>query len=94
MRSSVMMRIGTTRTQSLQLERIPDVSFHASFNCFSTFLPQCRLVLSVTKFLRLIALNDEEGRQISSMLTLLSLHLRLLGEVLKMDETIGLQNSS
>ncbi|KAK8610653.1 hypothetical protein V6N13_081809 [Hibiscus sabdariffa] len=108
MRSLVMMRIGTTRTQSLQLERIPNVSFHSRFNYFSAFLHQCRLVPSVTKFLRLIsfhccgrkrklllsiALNDEEGRRISSMVTLLSLHLRLLGEVLIMDEAIGLQNS-
>ncbi|KAK8610884.1 hypothetical protein V6N13_082040 [Hibiscus sabdariffa] len=42
MRSSVMIRTGTTRNQSLQLEMIPDVSFHANFNCFSALLNQCR----------------------------------------------------
>ncbi|KAK8681140.1 hypothetical protein V6N13_053547 [Hibiscus sabdariffa] len=104
--SSVMMRIGTTRTQSLQTQRIPGVSFHASFNSFSTCLYKCGLVLSITKFLRFIifhscgrngscfcqlALNNEVGRRICSMGTLFSLQLQLLGEVVLMDEANGLQ---
>ncbi|KAK8610683.1 hypothetical protein V6N13_081839 [Hibiscus sabdariffa] len=50
-------------------------------------------VKDVTAAALSIALNDEQGRRISSMVTLLSLHLRLLGEVLKMDEAIGMRNS-
>ncbi|KAK8610597.1 hypothetical protein V6N13_081753 [Hibiscus sabdariffa] len=95
MRSSVMMRIRTTRTQSRQLRRIPNVSFQASFTCFSAFLQLISFHCCgrKRKLLLSISLNDEEGRKISSMVTLLSLHLRLLGEVLIMDEAIELQNS-